>query len=61
MLLAQLDLVLPSSLQTQIMNHLKDAHLIGRNKEDELNRLSDTLGCSYSVADVLEDRFYRQN
>ena len=44
------------SLATQLKESNQDAHLIGRNKE-ELKSISDTLGFSYSVADVLEDGF----
>ena len=45
-----------SSLAKQLKESNQDAHLIGRNKE-ELKSISDTLGFSYSVADVLEDGF----
>jgi NAD(P)-dependent dehydrogenase (short-subunit alcohol dehydrogenase family) len=45
-----------SSLATQLKESNQDAHLIGRNKE-ELKSISDNLGFSYSVADVLEDGF----
>ena len=44
------------SLATQLKESNQDDHLIGRNKE-ELKSISDTLGFSYSVADVLEDGF----
>ena len=47
---------LGSSLATQLKESNQDAHLIGRNKE-ELKSISDNLGFSYSVADVLEDGF----
>ena len=45
-----------SSLAKQLKESNQDAHLIGRNKE-ELKSISDNLGFSYSVADVLEDGF----
>ena len=45
-----------SSLATQLKESNQDAHLIGRNIE-ELKSISDNLGFSYSVADVLEDGF----
>ena len=45
-----------SSLAEQITNSDHEVHLIARN-EDELKPLSEKLGCTYSVADVLEENF----
>jgi NAD(P)-dependent dehydrogenase (short-subunit alcohol dehydrogenase family) len=45
-----------SSLATQLKESSHDVHLIARN-EDELKPLSEKLGCTYSVADVLEENF----
>ena len=45
-----------SSLATQLKESHQEAHLSGRNKE-ELKSISDNLGFSSSVADVLEDGF----
>ncbi|MDC2970906.1 SDR family oxidoreductase [Candidatus Pelagibacter sp.] len=45
-----------SSLAEQLKNSGNDIHLVGRN-ESELSSISEKLGCSHTVADVLEDRF----
>jgi len=45
-----------SSLAKQLKNSNHEVHLIARN-EDELKPLSEKLGCTYSVADVLEENF----
>ena len=50
----QLAQALPPSLQES--SH--DVHLIARN-EDEVKAISEELGCSYSVADVLRRKLYR--
>jgi len=48
-----------SSLAEQLTNSKYEVHLIARN-ESELKTLSEKLGCSYSVADVLEENFLEQ-
>ena len=45
-----------SSLAEQLKNSGKDIHLVARN-EGEVKTISEQLGCSYTVADVLEDGF----
>ena len=45
-----------SSLAEQLTNSDHEVHLIARNV-DELKPLSEKLGCTYSVADVLEENF----
>ncbi len=45
-----------SSLAEQLKNSGNDIHLVGRN-ESELSYVSEKLGCSHTVANVLEDRF----
>jgi len=45
-----------SSLAEQLTNSDHEVHLIARN-EDELKPLSEKFGCTYSVADVLEENF----
>ena len=45
-----------SSLAEQLKNSENDIHLVGRN-ESELSSVSGKLGCSHTVADVLEDGF----
>jgi len=45
-----------SSLAEQLKNSGNDIHLVARN-EDEVKAIADKLGCSYTVADVLEDGF----
>jgi len=45
-----------SSLAEQLKNSGNDIHLVARN-ENEVKEIADKLGCSYSVADVLEDGF----
>ena len=45
-----------SSLAEQLKNSGNDIHLVGRN-ESELSSISEKLGCSHTIADVLEDGF----
>jgi NAD(P)-dependent dehydrogenase (short-subunit alcohol dehydrogenase family) len=45
-----------SSLAEQLKNSGNDIHLVARN-ENEVKAIAETLGCSYTVADVLEDGF----
>ena len=45
-----------SNLATKLYDSNKEVHLIGRN-EDQTKSLSDKLGFTYSIADVLEDGF----
>ena len=45
-----------SNLATQLHNSNKDVHLVGRN-ENETKALSEKLGFTYTIADVLEDGF----
>ena len=45
-----------SNLATQLYNSNKLVHLVGRN-EDETKSLSEKLGFTYTIADVLEDGF----
>ena len=45
-----------SSLAEQLKNSGNDIHLVGRN-ESEVKAIAEKLGCSYTVADVLEDGF----
>jgi len=45
-----------SSLAEELTDSDHEVHLIARN-EDELNPLSEKLGCTYSVVDVLEENF----
>jgi NAD(P)-dependent dehydrogenase (short-subunit alcohol dehydrogenase family) len=45
-----------SSLAAQLKESSHDVHLIARN-EDEVKAISEELGCSYTVADVLEENF----
>ena len=45
-----------SSLAQQLKDSNQEAHLISRN-EDELKSISDNLGFTFTVADVLEDGF----
>ena len=45
-----------SSLAKLMQNGSTECHLIGKNK-DEVSRLSDETGHSFSVADVLEEGF----
>ena len=45
-----------SSLAEQLKNSGNDIHLVARN-ENEVKTLAEKLGCSYTVADVLEDGF----
>jgi NAD(P)-dependent dehydrogenase (short-subunit alcohol dehydrogenase family) len=48
-----------SSLAQQLKDSNQEAHLISRN-EDELKTLSEKLGFSFTVADVLEDGYIDQ-
>ena len=45
-----------SSLAEQLKSSGNDIHLIARN-ENEVKTIAEKLGCSYTVADVLEDGF----
>jgi NAD(P)-dependent dehydrogenase (short-subunit alcohol dehydrogenase family) len=45
-----------SSLAEQLKNLGNDIHLVARNK-GEVKAIAEKLGCSYTVADVLEDGF----
>ncbi|MDA7562137.1 SDR family oxidoreductase [Candidatus Pelagibacter sp.] len=45
-----------SSLAEQLKNSGNDIHLVARN-ESEIRAIAEKLGCSYTVADVLEDGF----
>jgi NAD(P)-dependent dehydrogenase (short-subunit alcohol dehydrogenase family) len=45
-----------SSLAEQLKNSGNDVHLVARN-ESEVKVIAEKLGCSYTVADVLEDGF----
>ena len=45
-----------SSLAEQLKNSNNDIHLVARN-EGEVKAIADKLGCSYTVADVLENGF----
>ena len=45
-----------SSLAEQLKNSGNDIHLIARN-ESEVKAIAERLGCSYTIADVLEDGF----
>ena len=45
-----------SSLAEQLKNSGNDIHLVARN-EGEVKAIADKLGCSYTVADVLENGF----
>ena len=45
-----------SSLAKQMQNSKNKCHLIGKN-EEEVSRLSDETGFSYSAIDVLEENF----
>jgi NAD(P)-dependent dehydrogenase (short-subunit alcohol dehydrogenase family) len=45
-----------SSLAEQLKNSGNEIHLVARN-ESEIKTITEKLGCSYTVADVLEDGF----
>ena len=45
-----------SSLAHQLKNSGNDIHLVARN-ESEVRTIAEKLGCSYTVADVIEDGF----
>ena len=45
-----------SSLAEQLNSSGSDVHLVARN-ESEVKAIAERLGCSYTVVDVLEDRF----
>jgi NAD(P)-dependent dehydrogenase (short-subunit alcohol dehydrogenase family) len=45
-----------SSLAEQLKNSGNDVHLVARN-ENEVKAIAEKLGCSYTVADVLEEGF----
>ena len=45
-----------SSLAEQLKNSGNDIHLIARN-ENEVKTIAEKLGCTYTVADVVEEGF----
>ena len=45
-----------SSLAEQLKNSENDIHLIARN-ESEVSSIAEKLGCTFTVADVLEESF----
>ena len=45
-----------SSLAEQLVNSENSVHLVGRN-ENETKSISEKLGCTFTVANVLEDGF----
>ena len=45
-----------SSLAEQLINSGNEIHLVARN-EDEVKAISEKLGCTFTIADVLEDGF----
>ena len=45
-----------SSLAEQLVNSGNSVHLVGRS-ENEIKNISERLGCTFTVADVLEDGF----
>ena len=45
-----------SSLAEQLVNSGNSVHLVGRN-ENETKNISEKLGCSFTIADVLQDGF----
>ena len=45
-----------SSLAEQLKNSEKSTHLVARN-ESEVSSIAENFGCSFTVADVLEDNF----
>jgi len=45
-----------SSLAEQLKNSGNDIHLVARN-ESEVSTIAEKLGCTYTVANVLEDSF----
>ena len=45
-----------SNLSEQLKNSGNDIHLVARN-ESEVSAIADKLGCSFTVADVLEEGF----
>ena len=45
-----------SSLAKQLMNSGNEIHLVARN-EDEVKAISEKLGCTFTIANVLEDGF----
>ena len=45
-----------SSLAEQLISSGNDVHLVGRNETD-LKNISEKLGCTSTIADVLEDGF----
>ncbi len=45
-----------SSLAEQLVNSGNSVHLVGRN-ENETKSISEKLGCTFTIADVLEDGF----
>ena len=45
-----------SSLAKQLINSGNEIHLVARN-EDEVKAISEKLGCTFTIANVLEDGF----
>ena len=45
-----------SSLAEQLVNSGNSVHLVGRN-ENETKNISEKLGCTFTIADVLKDGF----
>ena len=45
-----------SNLATQLYDSNKEAHLVGRN-ENETKNISEKLGCTFTITDVLQDGF----
>ena len=48
-----------SSLAEQLVNSGNSVHLVGRN-ENETKSISEKLGCTFTIADVLEDGFIKK-
>ena len=48
-----------SNLAEQLKNSGYDVHLVGRNI-DETKKISEKLGCTFTIADVLDDNFIKK-
>ena len=48
-----------SNLAEQLKNSGYDVHLVGRNI-DETKKISEKLGCTFTLADVLDDNFIKK-
>ena len=48
-----------SSLAEQLVNSGNSVHLVGRN-ESETKNISEKLGCTFTIADVLQDEFVNE-